>query len=471
MTVRPEHQTPSDPESHRDTELKRVLGMPSLVFFGLAYMVPLTVWTTYGVVTTSTGGHLPAAYIVTTLAMLLTAYSYGRMVVAHPKAGSAYSYTKSAFGRGLGFTIGWVLLLDYIFLPMICYLVIGLYMHDYFPSVPMWLWIVGSVLLTTVLNIIGIRVIAGVNFIFIAAQFVFIAVFVFLSLRSLSQNGVHSLAAPFFSPGMNVAAVFGGAAILALSFLGFDAVSTLSEETKNPTVRIPRAILLCTVVGGALYILEAYIGHLVFPDYTVFSSVDVATVDVMKHVGGDLLNSFFTAAYVAGCFASALASQASVSRILFAMGRDGVLPKPIFGQLHPRFRTPVVPNIIVGVLGLSALFVSLEKASSMISFGALAAFTFVNLAVIKHYAIDKNKRSPKDLLRYVLVPGLGVAFNAYLWTSLSGPTFVIGLSWLAAGVAYLLILTRGFSRPVPDLSMDKGDKEPGDIEAAAQTAP
>ncbi|WP_231869023.1 APC family permease [Rhodococcus opacus] len=445
--------------------------MPSLVFFGLAYMVPLTVWTTYGVVTTSTEGHLPAAYIVTTLAMLLTAYSYGRMVVAHPRAGSAYAYAKSAFGKAVGFIVGWVLLLDYIFLPMICYLVIGLYMHDYFPSIPMWMWIVGSVLLTTLLNIIGIRVIAGVNFIFIAAQFVFIAVFVVLSVRKLGESGVHSFTTPFLSSGMNVAAVFGGAAILALSFLGFDAVSTLSEETKNPTVRIPRAILLCTVLGGALYILESYIGHLIFPDYTLFSSVDVATVDVMKHVGGDLLNSFFTAAYVAGCFASALASQASVSRILFAMGRDGVLPKPIFGHLHPRFRTPVVPNIIVGALGLSALFISLEKASSMISFGALAAFTFVNLAVIKHYVIDKGKRSPGDLLRYALVPGLGVAFNAYLWTSLSGPTFAIGLTWLAVGVAYLLTLTRGFSRPVPDLSMDKADHEGnGDIEVAAQAA-
>ena len=119
--------------------LRRVLGLPSLVFFGLAYMVPLTVWTTYGVVTTTTEvNHLPAAYVVTTTAMLLTAYSYGRMAVAHPAAGSAYTYASHAFGRPLGFMVGWGLLLDYIFLPMINYLVIGLYLGDYFPSVPSW---------------------------------------------------------------------------------------------------------------------------------------------------------------------------------------------------------------------------------------------------------------------------------------------------------------------------------------------
>lgn len=439
--------------------MKRVLGMPSLVFFGLAYMVPLTVWTTYGVVTTSTGGHLPAAYVVTTLAMLLTAYSYGRMAVVYPRAGSAYTYTRQTFGRGMGFLVGWVLLLDYIFLPMICYLVIGLYMHDYFPGIPPWAWIVGSIVLTTGMNIAGIKLVSGVNFAFIGVQFVFIAVFIVMAVRSIASGDTPDFVTPFYSPDLNVGAVFAGAAVLALSFLGFDAVSTLSEETTNPTVRIPRAILWCTVLGGALYLIESYIGALAFPDFHAFTSVDVATVDVMKHVGGAFLNTFFTAAYVAGCFACALASQASVSRILFAMGRDGVLPNRVFGRLHPRLLTPVLPNLIVGALGLSALFVSLETASTMISFGALAAFTFVNLTVLTHYVIKQRRRGTSDLLRYALIPVLGVAFNAYLWTSLSGFAFRIGLSWLAVGFVYLLLLTRGFQRPIPELDM-AGDEQP-----------
>src|SRR3954454_7223347 len=368
-------------EGH-ETHFRRVLGLPALVFFGLAYMVPLTVWTTYGVVTTETEGHLPLAYLVTTVAMMLNAYSYGRMVVAQPVAGSAYSYASRAFGRPVGFMVGWALLLDYIFLPMINYLVIGLYMQDYFPSTPQALWVVIGVVLVTGLNILGVKLLARMNFIFIAAQVVFIAVFVAVSIAKVTgQAGGHSLSAPFVGSGLNMSLVFAGAAILALSFLGFDAVSTLSEETRDPRRRIPRAIILCALLGGLVYIVQAYLGQLVYPSWQkLVGREDVASADVMKFIGGNFLNSFFTAVYVSSAFACAMASQASVARILYAMGRDGSLPRPVFGWLHPRFRTPVVGNLLVGAIGLTALFISLTTVSSMISFGALAAFSFVNLA-------------------------------------------------------------------------------------------
>src|SRR3954449_3108648 len=178
MSTAIDHRAGGEPGGADQVRFKRVLRLPALVFFGLAYMVPLTVWTTYGVVTTSTEGHLPLAYAVTTVAMFLTAYSYGRMVIAQPIAGSAYSYASRSFGRSLGFMVGWALLLDYNFLPMINYLVIGLYMQDYFPSTPQALWVVLGVVLVTGLNILGVKLLARMNFIFIAAQVVFIAVFV-----------------------------------------------------------------------------------------------------------------------------------------------------------------------------------------------------------------------------------------------------------------------------------------------------
>jgi amino acid transporter len=169
----------------------------------------------------------------------------------------------------------------------------------------------------------------------------------------------------------------------------------------------------------------------------------------MVEVGGDFLNSFFTAAYVAGAFACAMASQASVSRILFAMGRDGSLPRGVFARLHATYRTPVVANLVVGLFGLTALFISLATVSSMISFGALAAFSFVNLSVIKTYVVDRGHRSGADAVKYGLLPFLGFAFTLYLWTQLSGTTFEIGLAWLAAGFVYLLVLTRMFRRQPP----------------------
>ena len=442
-----------------EVRLKRVLGLPALVFFGLAYMVPLTVWTTYGIVTTSTEGHLPLAYTVTTIAMALTAYSYGRMVLVQPIAGSAYSYASRAFGRAPGFMVGWALLLDYIFLPMINYLLIGLYMQDYFPSTPQALWIILSVLLVTGLNILGIKLLAGMNVAFVSAQFVFVAVFAVMAIGEITGEGeVQSFTAPFYDSGTELGLVFAGAAILALSFLGFDAVSTLSEETEDPRRKIPLAIMLCALVGGAVYIFQSYLGHLAFPDFESFAdSQDVASAEVMTAIGGDFLNSFFTAVYVSACFACAMASQASVARIIFAMGRDGSLPKPVFARLHPRFRTPVVANVVVGVSGLTALFISLTTVSSMISFGALAAFSFVNLSVIKTYVIDGGRRTGADLVKYAAIPFLGFAFTIYLWTNLSSLTFQIGLAWLAVGLLYLVYLTRGFRRPPP--AMYTGDEE------------
>jgi amino acid transporter len=442
-----------------EVRLRRVLGLPALVFFGLAYMVPLTVWTTYGIVTTSTEGHLPLAYLVTTIAMALTAYSYGRMVLVQPIAGSAYSYASRAFGRAPGFMVGWALLLDYIFLPMINYLLIGLYMQDYFPSTPQALWIVLSVALVTGLNILGIKLLAGMNFAFVAAQFIFVAVFAVMAIGEITgEVEVASFTAPFYDSGTDLGLVFAGAAILALSFLGFDAVSTLSEETENPRRKIPLAIMLCALVGGGVYIFQSYLGHLAFPDFGLFADTqDTASADVMTAIGGDFLNSFFTAVYVSACFACAMASQASVSRIIFAMGRDGSLPKPVFARLHPRYRTPVVANLVVGLFGLTALFISLTTVSSMISFGALAAFSFVNLSVIKTYVIDGGRRSGAEILKYAVVPFLGFAFTIYLWTKLSELTFQIGLAWLALGLLYLVYLTRGFRKAPP--AMYTGDEE------------
>jgi amino acid transporter len=364
--------------------------------------------------------------------------------------------------------VGWALLLDYIFLPMINYLVIGLYMQDYFPSTPQALWVIVAVVLVTGLNILGIRLMANMNLVFVAAQFIFIVVFAGMTIARLTGDAqVQSWTAPFYDSGTALGPIFAGAAILALSFLGFDAVSTLSEETEDPRRKIPRAIILCALVGGLVYIFQSYLGHLVFPDYKSFGDhQDTASADVMKFIGKDFLNSFFTACYVAGAFACAMASQASVSRILFAMGRDGSLPKPIFYRLHHKYRTPVTANLIVGLFGLTALFISLATVSSMISFGALAAFSFVNLAVIKTYVIERGRRSGADIFKFAVIPFGGFAFTIYLWTQLSQLTFEVGLSWLAAGFLYLLALTRAFRKPPP--AMYTGDEEEAEVTATGR---
>ncbi|AIL61856.1 APC family permease [Pseudomonas alkylphenolica] len=432
---------------------RKSMSLTALVLFGLAYMVPLAVFTTYGLVTQMTKGHLPTAYLLTLAAMLLTAYSYGRMVQAHPYSGSVYTYTRKAFGSYFGFMAGWTLLLDYIFLPLLSYLLIGIYMSEYFPTIHAWVWVLGSIALVTFLNLIGIESVTRVNWIMVVVQLVFIVVFVALSIHNLSaQSEPVSLLQPFHHEGFSVPLVMTGAAVLCLSFLGFDAVSTMAEETTNPKFRIPLAIMVVSLIGGLLFVLVSYFAQLVFPEWNTFADPDSASVDVMRRVGGELLVTAFTATYVAACFASAMVSQASVSRVLFAMGRDGALPR-VFGRLVSKKRVPATAIMLVSVLSLIALFITLDTVANMISFGALFAFSMVNLAVVKHYLVDQKLRGTANYLKYGAIPALGFLSTIWLWTSLSSMSFMIGLSWMALGFICLVGITRAFRLNLPELQL------------------
>jgi len=433
--------------------LKRALGVPALVLFGMVYMVPLTVYTTYGIVTQLTGGRLSVAYLVTLAAMVFTARSYARMSAAFPVAGSTYAYTQRTFGAPVGFLAGWSLLLDYLFLPMLNYLVIGIYLEAAIPAVPAWVFVLGSIILVTVLNIVGIVSVARANFVLLAVQGIFIVVFVVMSFMTITKLGNVDFMAPFTGDGSvgGASPIFAGAAILCLSFLGFDAVSTLSEEAKDPTRSVPKAIMIATVTCGVIFVALSYVSQLAFPS-NQFVDVDSGSLDVMTAAGGQFLNTFFTAAYIAGAFGSALTSQASVARILYAMGRDGIMPRKVFGHVSAKFSTPTFAILVVSVISLAAIWISLDFLASIVSFGALIAFSAVNLTVIKHYFVDEGE---KNVLNNLVLPGIGFVLTVWLWTSLSWLTLEVGLIWLVIGVGWLLVVTRGFQRPTPVLAIEE----------------
>lgn len=433
--------------------LKRALGVPALVLFGMVYMVPLTVYTTYGIVTQLTGGRLSVAYLVTLAAMVFTARSYARMSAAFPVAGSTYAYTQRTFGAPVGFLAGWSLLLDYLFLPMLNYLVIGIYLEAAIPAVPAWVFVLGSIVLVTILNVVGIVSVARANFVLLAVQGIFIVVFVVMSFLTITKLGNVDFMAPFTGDGSvgGAGPIFAGAAILCLSFLGFDAVSTLSEEAKDPTRSVPKAIMIATITCGVIFVALSYVSQLVFAS-NQFVDVDSGSLDVMTAAGGQFLNTFFTAAYIAGAFGSALTSQASVARILYAMGRDGIMPRKVFGHVSVRFATPTFAILVVSVISLAAIWISLDFLASIVSFGALIAFSAVNLTVIKHYFVDEGEH---NVLNNVVLPGIGFVLTVWLWFSLSWLTLEVGLVWLAIGVIWLAAVTRGFQRPTPVLAIEE----------------
>lgn len=431
--------------------LERALGLRSLVLFGLAYMTPLIVLGIFGVVAEATKGASASAYPVALLAMIFTASSYGCMAAAYPVAGSAYTYVRKTIDSRIGFLVGWAILLDYLFLPMVIWLIGAAYLSAQFAAVPAWIWILGFIVITTGLNILGIKVADKTNFALMVFQILVIVFFVALCVAFVARQGGYAgllSAGPFVGVGADLDAITAGAAIAAYSFLGFDAVTTFTEETGNPRRTVPQAIMLVAVLGGFIFAAVSYTTQLVHVG-GAFEDSSSAAFQIARDIGGALFGAVFLAGLVVAQFTSGLAAQASASRLLFAMGRDGVLPRSVFGLVHPRFRTPVPSLLIIGVVGLIAMFLDVATSTSFINFGAFVAFTRVNLSVVFHHVRERKAGRSSNPVTHLAMPVVGAAITGYLLTRLDENAVILGICWLGIGAGVLLVLTRGLRREPP----------------------
>lgn len=434
-------------------KLDRTLGLWSVVLFGLAYMTPMIVFGTFGALATASQGTTAMAYLVAAGAILLTAISYGVMARVYPVAGSAYTYARRSINPSIGFLVGWAVLLDYFFLPMVIWLIGAAYLTSAFPSIPGWVWIVGFIAVTTIVNVVGIAFANRVNFILMVVQLAVLAAFVFLAARYVvALNGPGGLASitPFFKADVSFSASVAGAAIAAYSFLGFDAVSTLTEETKDAKRTMPKAILITALAGGLIFIASAYVTQLAHPGFE-FVSADAAATEIAKTIGGDLFVTIFLATLVVAQFTSGLAAQASVGRLLYAMGRDKVLPSTFFGSLHSKWHTPVLNLSLVGIVGLLALTMDVTTSTSFINFGAFLAFTAVNISVIALYLKNNAEVKPLGALIGLVIPSVAAVCDLFLLWNLDSNAKILGLVWLVIGIVYLAYLTRAFQTAPPEM--------------------
>ncbi|MDO2949645.1 APC family permease [Aeromonas simiae] len=423
--------------------LKKTLKLWHVVIMGLAYLTPMAVFDTFGIVTEITEGHVPTAYLFALLGMLFTALSYGHLVRKFPSAGSAYTYAQKVFHPYVGFMVGWVSLLDYMFMPMINMLLAKIYMETLLPGVAPWTYILTLASVMTFLNLRGIKLVANFNSLIVLIQFSIIAVFIGLIAWGVHNGeglGTMASSRPFFSEQMHVLPLLTGASILCLSFLGFDAISTLCEETPDASRVIPRAIVLTALIGGVLFITVSYFLQLFFPDISRFQHPDAVLPEIALYVGGKLFQTIVLVSTTVAVLASGLASHAGVSRLLYVMGRDRALPKRFFSYVHPTWQTPALNVLLVGVLSLSAISFDLEMALALINFGALVAFTFVNLAVIAHFYVKLgHNKTLRDHLVFLALPLCGAACIGVLWLNLEPASFELGVIWAGLGALYLLL--------------------------------
>ncbi|MCW7548480.1 APC family permease [Photorhabdus sp. APURE] len=437
-------------------QLRKTLTLMQVVMMGLAYLQPMTIFDTFGIVSGLTDGHVATSYAIALVAILFTALSYGKLVKRFPSAGSAYTYAQKSISPHVGFMVGWSSLLDYMFMPMINVLLAKIYLQAIFPSVDPWIFVVGFALLMTAFNLRGINVVANLNTAIVIVQVAIMVVFVGLLIHGVyNGEGVGTLwsAKPFVSEDARLLPMITGATILCFSFLGFDGISSLSEETPNAGKVIPKAIFLIVLIGGVIFIAVSYFLQLYFPDVSRFKNPDESQPEIMLYVAGTLFQAIILVFSCVTVLASGMAAHAGVSRLLYVMGRDGVFPEKIFGYVHPKWRTPVVNVSLVGIVALSAITFDLVTATALINFGALIAFTFVNLSVISQFYIrERRNRTLKDTINFLVLPVIGACTVSVLWMNLEQSSMELGLTWGAIGLVYMVFLTRRFRQPMPQCS-------------------
>ena len=432
--------------SNPDIRFKPVLSLTALVLFGLAFVGPTAPYTFFGVGAVESHGHFAMVYLIAMVAVSFTAASYGKMATAFPEAGSTYAYASKAIHPIVGYLAGWVMILDYILMPMLCVIIAGATSHKLVPAIPYSAWVIFTAVAITAINLRGIEMTSRATTIFNAVLALSILWFVSAAVWALTHGagrGTLLSLEPFYSfKDFSLKAVMAATPVAVLSFLGFDGISTLAEDAKDPEKNVARATLLVCFIAGGLFILQTYLGQLIWPDYTTFSPVETAFSDIGRLIGGPGLAYLIALLVVAQAWASGIASQASASRLLFGMARDGKLPKLVFGYLHPKLRTPTQSMILMGAIAMGAgLVLDLDKAAELVNFGACAGFMVVNLSVIGHYFGRRTLRG-RDWWKFAVSPCLGFLVCFWIWLNVSPLAMKVGALWSLAGFIYLYVLIR-----------------------------
>jgi putrescine importer len=424
-----------------------VLSLSALVLFGLAFVGPTAPYTFFGVGAVQSHGHFAMVYLIAMIAVSFTAASYGKMAAAFPEAGSTYAYASKAIHPVAGYITGWVMILDYLLMPMLCVIVAGATSHKLIPAIPYSVFVILTALVITTINLYGIEMTSRATTIFNVILSVSVIWFLVAAVWALSHGvgrGTLLSVEPFYSAqNFSWKTIMAATPVAVLSFLGFDGISALAEDAKEPEKNIARATILVCFIAGLLFILQTYLGQLIWPDYKTFSTVETAFSDIGRKIGGAGLAYLIALLVVAQAWASGIASQASASRLLFGMARDSMLPPAVFGYLHPKSRTPTYSVVLMGTIAMVAgLFLDLDKAAELVNFGACAGFMVVNLSVIAHYFVGRRERRGVSAWRYLASPVIGFLVCLWIWLSVSPLAMKVGAIWSLAGLAYLFVLTR-----------------------------
>ena len=412
-------------------------------------MVPIAPMAVYGFVARESHGMVPLVYVVGIVAMLFTALSYKQLSGVFPVAGSVYSYVQKGWHPYLGFLAGWMILADYLLIPALIYAFCASWLRGLLPAVPAWIWVLGFVLFNTAVNILGIRLQARAHFILLMLELLALVIFIGCAIHFVFVAGYGTgdwSLAPLFQPEhLSGGFIATATSIAVLSFLGFDAISTLAEETSNPRKTIGNATVLALLLLGAIFIVQTYLAALAHPDYRTLDAT-LGFFEIGREVGGQWLYLLLIiVSVIAAGIANALSAQLAIARILYSMGRDRALPGSAFlATVNARLKTPVNATLLVAGLSIVlALLTPEEVLLKLVNFGALTAFMLLNITVFVFFYLRQKRY--RNVFSYLVFPALGLAIVGFVWSGFDRTTFLFGGAWLLVGLVLGAFKYRNFS--------------------------
>jgi len=447
-------------EASGTPKLRRALGLWDLILYGLIVIQPTAPMPVYGVMSMRSHGYAVVTILLAMVAMLFTAISYGKMASAYPSAGSAFTYVGREIHPALGYLTGWSMAMDYMLNPLICTILCSKFAMNFLPDIPYTVWVVTFATLITVLNLQGIKTSARINSGLVVVMCVVIVLFLAAAARyvhAMPHDGIGFFTRPFFDPKtFSIRPILGGTSLAVLTYIGFDGISTLSEEAKNPRRNIMLATVFVCLLTGLLASIEVYSAQLIWPGSQGFPDVDTAFVFVAERAGGRWLFLLINVTLLVATVGSAMGAQLGAARLLYGMGRSSALPRSFFGAIEPKRRIPRNNVLLVGAIALiGALVLSFERGVELLNFGALLAFMGVNMSAFVRYYLRETRKRWFNLVS----PVLGFLICTLLWLSLSWRAKELGIVWIVIGLAWGAYNTRGFKRELVNLEIPDNDGE------------
>ncbi len=434
-------------------ELKRALSLRDLVLYGMLFMVIIAPMAIFGEIQIASGGMTPLVYLVGFVAISFTALSYMRMSNRFPIAGSVYAYVQRGINPHVGFVAGWLILLDYVFVPSLLYALVASWGVQVIPAIPWFAWILVFVLINTVVNVRGMEMTKGVDWIMFVMEIVVLAVFVILGLKYVFGGGGfgHLALDPFYQPGkVDAKFIASACSIACLSFLGFDGMSTLAEETVKPEKTVGKGILIALLAIACVFVLQTYVAALILPDWQN-TDMESGFFDAAALAGGEIFKIVLLVVNIIAIgIANIMAAQTATARMLYGMGRDGVIPR-VFAKIHSKYQTPYVGAIVIGAFScIVPLVLSISQLVRLVNFGALSSFLLLNFAVFLFFFIkEKKNKGFGNIVKYVICPWCGIAILLFVFTGFDKLTYMVGIVWLIIGLIIGFVKSKGY-KEVPE---------------------